>query len=104
MAGSFGGGVLSELCSTSSNVPAMCWSMSVLVSDVGMLWQYFSALRGLLDVAGETIRYVGYPGTSGEGVLFSVRFEYRIHTVIRSIEVVSICLGTSLHIGAAEVL
>jgi hypothetical protein len=36
---------------------------------------------GLLDAAGEKIRYVGYPGTWDDGVDFSIRFLYGIYTV-----------------------
>jgi hypothetical protein len=38
-------------------------------------------MGGLLDAAGEKIRYVGYPGTGREGVEFSIRFVYGIYTV-----------------------
>jgi hypothetical protein len=53
---------------------------------------------GLLDAAGEKNGYVGNPGTWGERVELSIRFEYGIYAVICRIEGVSIRLGTSLFI------
>jgi hypothetical protein len=55
--------------------------MTALVWDLRTLWQYVSFVGGLLDAAGEKIRYVGYPGTWWEGVVLSIRFVYGMYTV-----------------------
>jgi hypothetical protein len=74
---------------------AICLSVTVLMWHLEMLWQFFSSVGGLLDAAGEKIRYFGCPCTWGEVVKFSIRFAYDIRS-IHSIEVVSILVGTSL--------
>jgi hypothetical protein len=69
---------------------------------------------GLPDAAGEKVRYVGYPGTGGEGVEFSIRFVYGIY--IRSIRFIygytpyiswqytprNIPTGVILHMSSAD--
>jgi hypothetical protein len=54
--------------------------MTALVWDLRTLWQYVRLVGGLLDAAGEKIRYAGYPGTGGEVIEFSIRFVYGIYT------------------------